>query len=484
LSEANEPAREPDAGSATPNPRPAGTWASRIGAKVKRLQGPLAAIAAVGALLGGLVGYWNAYRTVHDSVVPAVTGSAAPVDAGTLSIVVLPFANLTGDASQAYVADGLTATLTSDLARMGGAFVVDSASAQSYRDKALTAQQIGKALGVRFVLQGNVQRSADHLRINAQLADATTNVQLWADTFEGSTADLFAFQDQVTGRIAATMGHEMVAVAARESKRRAGDPKVADLLLRAWALSDGKPSLDTWRQVEALNRKALAIEPGNAQAMMGLASALAFEATNYGSDLGPDLREKTFREAMDLATRANALVPGDADYYRILAFYAQYRGDTEGNRRAAEAMVRLNPKLPSAYNVLATSYLIVGEPDKAIELLTKAVNLNRKNAGDVFLVNLCRAHFMAGDNAAAIEWCGKAIDEAPDLLRAHYFRAMAYALTGDDARARAEAKEVRRIDPGFRVDAAKMRADAGTPRVLSYIDGKVIPGLRGAGLLE
>jgi adenylate cyclase len=461
----------------------AGEHASRLVARVRRLKGPIVAAAALGAVLGGLTGYWNTYRAVRDGVAPATVDGKPTAEAGPLSIVVLPFANLTGDATQAYFADGLTATLTADLSRIPDAFVIDSASAQSNKGKELTAQQIGKALGVRFVLQGSVQRSGDHVRINAQLADTTSNAQLWSDSFDGDTGDLFALQDQLTGRIASTMDHEMVLVAARESEKRQDNARAIDLVLRARAVADRPQSLENWQQVERLYRKALAIDSGNIKAMMGLATALSFEASNFGAELSADVREKTWSEALELASKVNAAEPGNPDYFRVVAFHAGRHGDIEGERRAAEATLRLSPRTSAPYNVLAGSYLRAGEPKKAIELLTMAVNLNRKSATPVFMNNLGRAYFMAGNNKAAIEWSGKALAVDPKFAPAHVVMAMALALDGNEAGARTEASEVRRLNPGFDADIGKSLAAPAPPAYRTYLDERVVPALRKAGLL-
>ena len=166
---------------------PAPGWLERILARLKTLKGAIVAIAGVGAVLGGLAGYWNAYQAARGSTQSAqLLALVGKGDAGPLSIVVLPFANLTGDPQQAYLADGLTAAVTADLSRIRDAFIVSTATAFAYKDKAFTVQQIGKELGVRFALQGGVQRSGDKIRINAQLADTTTNAQLWSESFDGS----------------------------------------------------------------------------------------------------------------------------------------------------------------------------------------------------------------------------------------------------------------------------------------------------------
>ena len=135
---------------------------------------------------------------------------------GRHSIVVLPFTNLSGDPEQAYVADGLTTKITTDLSRAAGLFVIAATTANTFKGKQINVQQVGKDLGVRYALQGNVQRSGEKIRINAQLADTSSGGQLWAETFDGDRSDLFALQDQITSRIANSIGREIVVSAARD----------------------------------------------------------------------------------------------------------------------------------------------------------------------------------------------------------------------------------------------------------------------------
>ena len=161
-----------DASPPAPAAKPAASRWARLWGLLKRFRGPIVAIAAFGAVLSGLLGYWSAYETVQKVVVPKSAPAVVTADAGPLSIVVLPFQNLTGDPNQDYVADGLTASLTADLSRIRDAFIVNAATAFAYKDKPVTAQQVGKDLGVHFVLQGSVQRNGTKIRINAQLADA------------------------------------------------------------------------------------------------------------------------------------------------------------------------------------------------------------------------------------------------------------------------------------------------------------------------
>src|SRR5208337_4965939 len=149
-----------------------------------------------------------------------------------LSIVVLPFVNLSDDREWQYFADGITEDVTTDLSRIAGSFVISSNSAFTYKDKPVNAKQIGRELGVRYVLEGSVQRSGKQVRVNAQLIDAETDAHLWAERFDGDTADLFALQDEITSRIAVALNLELIA---REAARMPGHPDTLDYILRGRA---------------------------------------------------------------------------------------------------------------------------------------------------------------------------------------------------------------------------------------------------------
>jgi adenylate cyclase len=430
------------------------------------------------AVVVGAVAVRSVWRSTF-SMAPA----EAMTDARRLSIVALPFANLTGDPGQDYFAEGLTAALTSDLSRIEGVFVIDSATAQSYKGRAQTAQQIGQALAVRFVLQGNVQRSGSQFRINALLADASTNKQLWSDRFEGDTSDLFALQDQVTGRIANTMGRELRVVAASESEKRRDAPQVADLMLRAAALSDKPHSMEKWQGVEQFYRQALAIDTKNMTAMALLSGALAFK-TRFVGDAAE--RGKVWAEALDLAGKATAVDPNLSEPYRVRALHDLRTGDLESARIAAEAFMRLKPRTPDPFNVMGNVYQGLNEPAKALEMYKQAVALSPKETPAVFAANLAAVYFWVGDYQAAIEWNLRALQTQPEFWRAHVGLAQAYAMVGDDAKARAEAQTVRKFRPGFRVDVGVLRAEAASavPSRRALIEEKLIPASVKSGLTQ
>jgi adenylate cyclase len=456
-------------------------WAKLWG-QLKRFRGPIAAIAAFGAVLSGFLGYWSAYQTVQKVVVPQPV--AVTADAGPLSIVVLPFTNLTGDASQAYVADGLTASLTSDLSRIRDAFIVDAKTAFAYKDKPLTAQQVGRELGVHFVLHGSVQRSGTKIHVNAQLADANSNAQLWSESFEGDQSDLFALQDRVTTLVGNSIGREMVIVAARESETRKSSSKVADLMLRAWALELKPQSLQNWQQIEALYRQVLALEQNNAGAMVGLAICLMRQADNFGFQIDESVQEKKQIEGRALALRAKELDPDNPGIYNAIGTYADEHGDRDGALRAAETRLSLEPKNPSAYNDLAVLFSYRGEPRRALELLTQAINLDPKHPKDLVLAGMGRAYFMLGDNDAATEWFLKSLEVNPTFPYTHAYLAMAYALKGEDAKASAQTAELRRWGPNIKLSAFEKPGSSAPAAYKEYYENKFVPAWRKAGLPE
>jgi TolB-like protein/cytochrome c-type biogenesis protein CcmH/NrfG len=405
------------------------------------------------------------------------------VDAGPLSIVVLPFTNLTGDPNQAYVADGLTASLTADLVRIREAFIVDAKTAFAYKEKPVTAQQVGKDLGVHFVLQGSVQRNGTKIRINAQLADATSNAQLWSESFEGDQSDLFALQDRVTTLVGNSIGREMFIVAARGSEARKRNPTVADLMLRAWALEvkSDSYSLSTGPQLMDLYHQVLKLDPDNADAMASLASWLANEAE---VETDESVREKKSVEARDLALRAKVLDPDNPYVYNALASYAYIHGDWEGGLRAAETRLSLEPKSPAAYNNVAAVLIGLGEPQRAIELLTKAINLRPKHTHEIVFSNMGRAYLMLGDNDAAIESFLKASEKNPADAGNYAALATAYALKQDNAKAQAAAAEFRRLDPNGTLSAYRKQISWYPAAYLEWFDSKLVPAAREAGLPE
>jgi adenylate cyclase len=206
-----------------------------------------------------------------------------PITAVTprLSIVVLPFANLSNDPEQEYFADGITDDLTTDLSRIPDALVIARSTAFTYKGKSVDAKQIGRELGVRYLLDGSVRRTADQVRVNVQLIDAEGGVQLWADRFDTDRANLAAAQDEITGRLARTFNLELVKDLGRRIEQEgAVDPDARDLVMRGWAWYHRPRSATTLREAQGAFERALEIEPGSVDARIGVASILAVTLAN------------------------------------------------------------------------------------------------------------------------------------------------------------------------------------------------------------
>jgi adenylate cyclase len=212
---------------------------------------------------------------------PAAVSVAQPFVAPRLSIVVLPFANLSNDPDQQYFADGITEDLTTDLSRIAHSFVISRNTAFTYRNKPVDTKQIGRELGVRYVLEGSVQRSGNRVRINAQLIDAETDKHLWTDRFDRDLGDFFALQNEITGRIANALNVELVGV---EAARPTDHPEAVDYIFRGRAANNKGSSRDAFAEAIDHYEHALVLDPGSVEAQSLLAGTLGTRVLERKTD--------------------------------------------------------------------------------------------------------------------------------------------------------------------------------------------------------
>ena len=194
-----------------------------------------------------------------------------PAVAPRLSIVVLPFTNLSDDPEQEYFADGITDDLTTDLSRISGSFVIARNTAFTYKGKSVDVKQVGRELGVRYVLEGSVRRSGSQVRVNAQLIDANTGAHLWAERFDRDTSELFTLQDEITSRIAVELNLELIAA---EAARPIDHPDALHYIFRGRAAQSRAPTRDNYAEAVGWFERALGLDPRSADAQSWLAITL------------------------------------------------------------------------------------------------------------------------------------------------------------------------------------------------------------------
>jgi TolB-like protein/Flp pilus assembly protein TadD len=424
--------------------------------------------ASIAVAVLGLGGYWGIQQGGKPSVNP-------------LSIAVLPFTNLTGDPAQSYVADGMTSRVTSDLARIQDAVVVDEARAVKYKDKPTPALQVGKELGVRFILQGDVQRSADKVLITAKLTDASSNKQLWSDNFEGEMSNLFALQNQVTTRISASLGKRMVILAASESESRKANPQAADLILRARAES-GSSSLDSLNKMDRLLRQALVQEPNNVVAMSSLSYTLVMLAPR---GIEQNLRKSRFEEGYELALKVKEIDPNDRTVYMTLGMYFREKDDLASAISSMEKFIQVNNNKP--HLVHANLLMQSGEPKRAQEIYKQIINSDPLNPSEILLNTYGRSYFFLGDVDTAIQYYLKANQVNSKVTSNWANLAVAYTAKGETEKAALAVAEVKKLNPNANLSTNTFVFKPMSASPQSYKDWyekKYLPLYRKAGLPE
>jgi adenylate cyclase len=254
---------------------------------------------------------------------------------------VLPFANLSGDPAQDYFADGITENLTTELSHIHESFVIARSTAFTYKGKAIDAKEIGKELGVRYVLEGSVQRDQNRVRINAQLIDAESGAHIWADRLDEDLADLFKLQDQVVARLADTLGYELVKAEAAKGARST-NPDANDLVMRGWAFMNDPALFASKEKVNAaraLFEQALAIDPNSAEAITGVAATYfreyLFRWGNSGTDYDAKILGQADRAIALAPTRARCALAGSIPQADGVEETGHHRSPTENTKTIA-----------------------------------------------------------------------------------------------------------------------------------------------------
>jgi TolB-like protein/class 3 adenylate cyclase len=415
---------------------------------------------------------------------PTVSISKTAV-APRLSIVVLPFTNLSDDREQQYFADGITEDLTTDLSRLAGMFVISRNTAFTYRNRPIDTKQIGHELGVRYVLEGSVRRSGNQLRVSAQLIDAATDAHLWADRFDDNTDDTFALQNEITSRLANALGVELIAAeAARPTER----PDALDYILRGRAVLLKPRTRDTHREAINLYERALALDPQSVEAQSRLAAVLV-DSVSVGmtdsASAAPDIAR-----AEALVDQALAVSPRYAHPHIVKGHVLRARNRWEEAIPEYEAALALDHNFVAALICLGPCKLYVGSIEEVTPLIEQAIRLSPRDP----LIGVCynqigTVHLLQSRTDEAIVWLEKARGALPGIPNHHSRLAAAYALRGETRHATAELAEARRLAVDGRFSSiARLKAFPGAwwgaPKTRALFEATYFAGLRKAGVPE
>jgi TolB-like protein/class 3 adenylate cyclase len=415
------------------------------------------------------------------STAPAAASISQPLVAPRLSIVVLPFANLSSAPDQQYFADGITEDLTTDLSRVENMLVISRNTAFTYRSKPVDAKQIGRELGVRYLLEGSVRRSGNQVRVAAQLIDAETDAHLWAERFDRDTEDLLVLQNEITSRIATAIGVELIG---REAARPTEHPDALDYILRGRAAYLKPPSRDNYAEMIGLFEHALALDPQSVEAQSWLAVVLSNRV----------LGNMTYSAAADLA-RAEGLV-GQALAASPRSAYAHcVKGHVlRAQRRCEEAIPEFETALASdrnlltAFSGLAWCKLYAGSIEEVIPLEEQAVRLSpRDPLIGYWYFGIGTVHLLQSRTDEAIVWLEKARSAIPAYPFFHAWLASAYGLKGETERAAAELAEARRLagEGSFSsIARLRLRGYWGVPEIRALYEATYFVGLHKAGMPE
>jgi adenylate cyclase len=425
----------------------------------------LRAIVAAGVLIALLAGgaWYHMFGAKHTPIV-----AKPPTH---LSIVVLPFVNLSGDPQQDYFADGITENLTIELSRIRDAFVIAHNTAYTYRGKAVDARQIGMELGVRYVLEGAVQRDGNRVGVTVQLVDATNDADLWADRFEEDITSLFKLQDAIVARLANSLGYELVKAEATRGAHST-NPDAIDLTMRGLVQLAQPPTEKGNLRARSWFEQALQFDPNNADALAGDAMTYVFEYAFGWGQPGTDYDTKILGQA----DRAIALEPNNVRAYAAKSFYLYISHRPAQSLGAANAGLAIDPNYASLYAARRGAELSLGRYAEAKADMEHAMQLSPRDPDiGTWHMYMGDAELGPGNYDAAIAEYRKAIDAGYRTFIPYADMAAALALAGRMDEAKAAAAQARQLNPQLTVKWEEAQA----PDIPNLFDG-----LRKAGLPE
>ncbi len=404
-----------------------------------------------------------------------------PLPAHRLSIVVLPFTNLTDDPSQKYFAEAITNDLTADLSRIQDSFVIAPHTAATYARSQVDVKQLGRELGVRYVLEGNVRRTENHVRVSALLIDAESGATVWSDRFDGDWTKSMQLEDEITGRLARRLDLELIdAETRRAQSERPNNPDAVGLTMRGWSVLNQPFSREQLTRARNLFEKALAIDPEYAKALVGLAWALTVEV-QYRWTTAP---AEQLTRADGIVTRVLSGSSDDAMAHFVKGDILRAQGkDFDAAIREYEAAISINPSLAPAYAALGGAQIRAGRSEEAFAPLQMAVRLSpRDPLLNISYFYICHAYTHLAKDDEAIKWCRRSVAVSPFWI-AYVDLASAYAWTGRIDEAHAAVAQLLKLMPNYTVARWANEKFSDNPVFLAQYR-RIVEGLQKAGLPE
>ncbi len=363
------------------------------------------------------------------------------------SIAVLPFDNLSGDPDQEYFSDGLTDQIIIGLSKVPHLFVIARNSTFTYKGKPVKVQKVSEDLGVKYVLEGSVQKTADRIRITAQLIDALSGHHLWADRYDRNLNDIFAVQDEITKKIITAM--QVKLTEGEQVRAAAKGTNNLEAYLKYLQADDyiDRINIESNALGKQLAQEAIALDPEYAMAYRALGRAHMLDVW-LGSSKSP---KDSITEAMKLVKQAIVLDDTYAEAHGLLGYLFSMTRQHDKAVALGEKAVALNPNSAESHFRLGKTLTFSGRYEESIPEYKRAIRLN-PIPPNMYFYSLGLSYGWTGQYEEAITWCKKATRLEPNSLWAHIMMAVVYSLSGREEEARAEAAEVLRINPKFSLE--------------------------------
>jgi TolB-like protein len=385
----------------------------------------------------------------------AISTAASQPPAPRLSLVVLPFLSIGGSPEDVSFADGITETLTTDLSRSSGVFVISRSTAFTYKDKPIDTREIGRELGVRYVLEGSVQNVGDRIRINTQFVDAETGAHLWAERFDKQRGGLLAMQDEITTRLVRAIHIELIAAESRRATREHPDRfDAVDHTLHGSAAWNQHLSDEAARRARHFFEAALCLDEHNLDALLGVANAHMWEVNMYASDD----RVRQIRAAEAAATKALAMVPDCAEAHVAYGTVLYAMRAPERALREFKLAISLDGNLAVAHGYVGLMKFFLGRAHETRGHVEEAMRLSPRDPllfRWLFFIGVADVYL--GRVVRGLEGLRKSVEINPNWALSQFVLAGALALAGLLAEASEVCAIARRLAPNFTI--AKFRGE-------------------------